>query len=97
MEIHVEQVVGGLAAVNLAVLLLPQVRRTWVSRDASGLSLAMVGLNVSAGSLWVTYGILIRKLPLILANSCLLLAAISLLAMKIIFVPPPERGGAVPR
>ncbi|HZE09610.1 MAG TPA: SemiSWEET transporter [Gemmatimonadaceae bacterium] len=48
---------------------LPQVIRTWQSRQTRDLSLGMFLFLVTASSLWIIYGVVIRDWPVILTNA----------------------------
>ena len=62
---------------------LPQVLHTLATRDTRGISLRMYVTFVSGVSLWVVYGLLIRDLPLVLANSATVLLAGAVLCLKL--------------
>jgi MtN3 and saliva related transmembrane protein len=60
----------GYFAGTLTVLsFLPQVIRTWQSRQTRDLSLGMFLFLVTASSLWIIYGVVIRDWPVILTNA----------------------------
>jgi MtN3 and saliva related transmembrane protein len=59
---------GYLACVLTVASFLPQVIRTWQSRQTRDLSLGMFGLLVTASTIWIVYGIVIDDLPVILTN-----------------------------
>lgn len=59
---------GYFAGCLTVLSFLPQVIRTWKTRHTKDLSLAMFALLVTASSLWMVYGILIKDLPVILTN-----------------------------
>lgn len=48
---------------------LPQVIRTWQSRQTKDLSLGMFALLATASSLWIIYGIVTADWPIIVTNS----------------------------
>lgn len=48
---------------------LPQVIRTWRTRQARDLSLGMFTLLMTASSLWIIYGAIIGSWPVILTNA----------------------------
>jgi MtN3 and saliva related transmembrane protein len=48
---------------------LPQVVRAWRTRQTRDLSLAMFALLITAGSLWIVYGIVKSDWPVIATNS----------------------------
>ena len=59
----------GYAAGALTVLsYLPQVIRAYKTKELKDLSWAMVALLVTAGSLWIIYGISSSQMPVILTN-----------------------------
>ena len=59
----------GYFAGTLTVLsFLPQVIRTWKTRRTGDLHLGMFALLVTASSLWIIYGIIIRDWPVIATN-----------------------------
>ena len=47
---------------------LPQVIRTWRTHQVRDLQLGMFTLLVTASTLWVIYGVIIRSWPVILTN-----------------------------
>jgi MtN3 and saliva related transmembrane protein len=59
----------GYFAGSLTVLsFLPQVIRTWRTRQTRDLSLGMFALLVTASSLWILYGAIIGSWPVIVTN-----------------------------
>jgi len=69
-----------MAAVITTLSFIPQVLQTIRTRDTSGISLPMYSLFVCGISLWLIYGIMIRDIPIILANfSTMALASIILI------------------
>lgn len=62
------QYVGFLGGFITVTAFVPQVIRTWRTRNTRDLSLGMVALLVTSGALWLTYGIFIRDWPVILTN-----------------------------
>ena len=62
------QYVGFIGGFITVTAFVPQVIRTWRTRNTRDLSLGMVALLVTSGALWLTYGIFIRDWPVILTN-----------------------------
>ena len=62
---------------------IPQVVKSWKTKETKDLSLAMVMLVVIGISMWLTYGILTKDLPIILANAVSLMLTIIMLVIKI--------------
>jgi MtN3 and saliva related transmembrane protein len=76
----------GLVAASLSTLsFVPQVIKTWQSRSAKDLSLAMFSLMFTATALWLIYGIIISDLPIIVANGLILILLTIILYFKITY------------
>ena len=78
-----ENIIGYVACVNVALLQLPQVVKTYQSKKADDLSWGMIFLNLFASVLWFIYGIIIHKNPIIIANCCYFVANITIITMKV--------------
>lgn len=78
-----ENTIGYIACVNVALLQIPQVYKTYTSKKADDLSWGMILLNLFASILWFIYGIILMKNPIIIANCCYFLANISICVMKV--------------
>ncbi|WP_331851896.1 SemiSWEET transporter [Polynucleobacter necessarius] len=59
-------VIGYCAAFLTTVSFLPQAIQSWRTRDLSGISLGMYSLFTLGVGLWLIYGLIIEKWPLIL-------------------------------
>ncbi len=59
---------GYFAGVLTVSSFLPQVIRTWQTRQTRDLSLGMFGLLVAASSFWIIYGIVKRDWPVVATN-----------------------------
>lgn len=76
----------GLAAGFCTTLaFLPQAVKTWKSKSAKDLSLGMYFIFCTGVVLWLTYGILIGDLPIIITNVVTLFLALSILYFKLTF------------
>ena len=74
----------GLAAGTCTTMsFVPQVVKSWKTKETKDLSVAMIVLVVIGISLWLTYGILTKDLPIILANAVSLILTITMLVIKI--------------
>lgn len=60
---------GLVASVFTTSSFIPQVWRTWKTRDVSGISLPTYLIITIGLALWLVYGILRGDLPLIVANA----------------------------
>ncbi len=76
--------IGICAATLTTGSFLPQVIKTWRTRDTRSLSLLMYVAFSTGTALWLLYGILIRDLPIIAANviACALSSSILVLKLK---------------
>ena len=77
-------IILGLAAGTLTTIsFLPQVIKTWKLKETKDISLWMYILACTGILLWLSYGLLIKDLPLILANSVVLVLASIVLFLKL--------------
>jgi len=76
-------VIGVLAAIVSTINQLPQAWKTITSKDTHSLSLGMYCMVWTATALWLTYGILLKDLPLILSNTISLIPISYILWSKI--------------
>jgi MtN3 and saliva related transmembrane protein len=77
--------IGLVAGALTSVAVIPQVVRTWRTRHARDISIWQPVLLDLGMLLWLIYGILIRDLPLILANAFSIFCNTLLIGMKIYF------------
>jgi len=78
-NINYIEILGFLAAVLTTAAFLPQVYKTWRTKDVSGLSLTMFLMFFTGITLWLIYGFLIKSPPLILANGITVVSSFLLL------------------
>lgn len=64
---------------------VPQVWRTWKTRDVSGISLPTYVIITIGLALWLVYGLLKNDLPLIVANSMMVVLTGAITIMKLRF------------
>lgn len=83
IELELNGLIGYAAAFLTTVAFVPQVYRSWRTRDLSGISLPMYALFTGGVALWFVYGILIGSLPVILANGITLLLSSLVLMLKL--------------
>jgi MtN3 and saliva related transmembrane protein len=73
----------GLAAGTISsITFLPQVIKIWQTKSAKDLSIPMLLLLVLGVSMWLTYGIIIKNVPVIYTNSMVLLMSFIMLFFK---------------
>jgi len=78
-------IIGLTAGFCTTAAFLPQAIKTWKSKSAKDLSLGMYSIFCTGVLLWLTYGILIGDLPIILTNAVTLTLALSILYFKLTF------------
>ena len=79
---HIE-IICYSAAFLTTIAFLPQAIQSWRTRDLSGISLGMYSLFTAGVGLWLIYGLVIEKWPLILANALTFALALSILVLKL--------------
>ena len=77
------ETIGFAAAILTTAAFLPQVYKTWKTKDVSGLSLPMLLIFFLGIVLWLVYGILKDSPSMIFANSVTVISAFLLLFFKI--------------
>ena len=75
--------IGFVAAALIAANMLPQIYKSWKTKQVDDVSLSMI-LFVLAGSfLWFVYGILIQSIPVIVSDSLGTLTSLMILGIKL--------------
>jgi len=75
--------IGLLAGLCTTAAFLPQVIKTLRSRSTRDISLGMFLVFTIGVALWLTYGLFVGDLPLILANGVTLVLAAAILVLKL--------------
>jgi MtN3 and saliva related transmembrane protein len=75
--------IGSIAAICTTVAFVPQVIKSWRTRDLSGISLPMYTIFTIGVILWLVYGLLIGDWPVIIANAITALLAGGVLLLKL--------------
>jgi MtN3 and saliva related transmembrane protein len=83
LQPHQIEIIGCCAAFLTTIAFLPQAIQSWRTRDLSGISLGMYSLFTVGVGLWLIYGLIIEKWPLILANALTFALALSILLLKL--------------
>jgi len=74
----------GLVAASLTTFsFFPQAVKTIKTKDAKSISLVMYSILVVGITLWMVYGILIKDLPVFLANVITLIPTLLILYIKV--------------
>jgi MtN3 and saliva related transmembrane protein len=77
------EIIGYCAAFLTTIAFLPQALQSWRTRDLSGISVGMYSLFTVGVGLWLIYGLIIEKWPLIVANALTFALALSILVLKL--------------
>ena len=77
--------IGSLAVVFTAAQMLPQVIKTFKTKEVSQLSWGMLMCVVLGSTLWLMYGIHYRIKDLVIANALNLLAGLTLMTLKCLY------------
>lgn len=91
MKEIITEIIGYVAAVLGTSLMIPQVIKSFKTRQTSDLSLVMSIFYLLNCVVWNIYGILILSNPMILCNSIGILIAITLLTLKIKYSGKPGK------
>jgi MtN3 and saliva related transmembrane protein len=78
-------ILGLVGATLTTISFLPQLIKIFKTRSTKDISAGMLTLFGTAFLVWLIYGILIKDVPLIIANSFALVQAIAILVFKIIY------------
>jgi len=76
-------IIGLLAGTLTTIAFLPQVIKTLKLKETKDISLWMYIILCTGVFLWLVYGLLIKDLPIILANGITLILALIILSFKL--------------
>jgi len=76
------QVIGIIAGILTAASMLPQLIRTFKTKEADDISVVMLVVLIAGISSWIYYGILRKDMPIIFTNSFSLLLNITLMFLR---------------
>jgi len=76
-------IIGLAAATCTTFSFLPQAIKVIKTKHTKDLSLAMYSIFTTGVFLWLVYGVLVKDIPLIVANVVTLIFAVTILIMKI--------------
>ncbi len=79
-----QDILGYMAAALTTGSFLPQAWLTLRTRDVSGISLAMYSAFTAGVALWLIYGVMLDKWPIVVANLVTLLLAGTILFTKLV-------------
>lgn len=77
------EIIGFIAAILTTSAFLPQVYKTWKTKDVSGLSIPMLIMFFVGIIAWLIYGYLINSPSMIVANSITTVSSFFLIYFKL--------------
>jgi len=77
--------IGSIAATLTTVSFVPQALKILKTKQTHDISLFMYILFGSGVLMWLVYGVLIKSMPIIIANAVTLCLIIPILVMKLIY------------
>jgi MtN3 and saliva related transmembrane protein len=83
MHLTLIDTLGFIAGTLTTAAFVPQVLKSWQTRDLSGISLRMYSLFTAGVALWLIYGIALVSWPIIVANAITLALAGGVLILKL--------------
>ncbi len=82
-QINAIEIVGLIAATLTTIAYVPQVIKTWKTKDVSTLSLTMYIVMFLGVSMWFTYGVLLKSIAIVLANIVTGILTFTLIFLKL--------------
>ena len=79
----VTNIIGYAAMVCGISIMVPQVVKSFRTKKTSDVSMAMIVIFIINCTLWTTYGLLIAKAPVVLANAITLILVVIQLVLKL--------------
>lgn len=83
MELSGVDILGYVAGLITAFTFLPQVLKTWKTKSAKDVSLAMFVIALSNQVLWLAFGILREDPVIIVTNAVMLVMTSIMIALKL--------------
>lgn len=77
------ELVGYIASFFSAISLLPQIRKTLITKNVKGLSLGMILINLIAVIFWFWYGLLKLSSPMVLTQILFGASTVFLLILRL--------------
>ncbi|MFH1549867.1 MAG: SemiSWEET transporter [Planctomycetota bacterium] len=80
---EISTIIGLVGGAFTTFAYLPQVVKSWKTRRTDDISLTMLLVLATGETLWLSYGILLNQVPVILANLFGILLVLSVLIAKL--------------
>ncbi len=82
---HWIEYVGLFGAFLSAITFIPQVIKAWQTRSVGDLSTSMMLIVLTSVLVWLVYGFYLHLVPVVIANSVILVLSLVLLYFKAVF------------
>jgi MtN3 and saliva related transmembrane protein len=89
--------IGFVAGALTTIAFWPQLRRTWMTKSADDVSLAMLLTFTTGVLLWLVYGLLLQSWPIILTNLVTFLLTLAILVLKVRYRRQPLSACSAPQ
>lgn len=77
--------IGVVAGFCTTIAVVPQIIRTWRTKEVKDVSIKMFFVLITGVTLWCIYGILKKDLPIIITNSLSIVLNLSMLYFIIVY------------
>ncbi len=82
---------GHIGAVLSSITFIPQVLQAWKTKSVGDLSMNMLLIVLTSTLVWLAYAIPLGLLPVIIANSIILILSSLLIYFKLTFKQAPQK------
>ena len=79
----IKDIIGYIAATSLILILFPQLHKTYKTKKVDDIAYGFILLQILTCILFLTYGILLNEIPMIIANIMIFLQSLILIYFKI--------------
>lgn len=80
--------IGFVAGTLTTIAFLPQLQRTWATKSADDMSLAMLLTFTTGVFLWLIYGVYLTAWPIIATNAITFVLTLAILVLKLKYQKP---------
>lgn len=77
--------IGFVAGTLTTIAFWPQLQRTWATKSANDVSLAMLLTFTTGVFLWFVYGLALHSWPIIVTNAITFVLTLAILVLKLTF------------
>lgn len=81
---EIEQLIGYTAGIFTTIAVLPQLIKSWRTKEMLDVSLLMFSILILGVGFWTVYGIIKNDLPIIIFNGISFLLNVSMLALLLL-------------